>query len=328
MASSSTALTRYRNPLDHAPLIRLYVASCLASTGLKHALAGWASQNEIVGAVHSILWWLPVPEHQRYDGAIRLRRWHRRIDHLADGRRCIEKAFAHKAKRALSSGLAKWSEWAAKEKRVKVAAGCLLLKHAFIWKWRVEWMGLCADLKRIKQQVREVVDPVAAAKHRALGRFEDGVKVRKMFERAAQHHLSVGVLKRRWGRFILEKQALQAKIDGYKRVSEEHRAKVRLWRQLELIMQQARAHARAASAFRLQAPRKAWNRWESLFDLRREGRRMLIWAGAQEGRHLDVMRRELDKAAPGVHTLGLPPHPYWLSVPCLARASPGCGAPY
>jgi hypothetical protein len=144
-------------------------------------------------------------------------------------------------------------------RRIKGGANSLLIKHAFIHKWRVEFMGLMADIKRIQQQVREVVDPVAAAKHRALARFEDGVKVRKMFERAAAHHLR-SFLKRRWAGALERKRAMQAKVDGYKRLSDEYKAKARLWRQLQEIMRRAQARARAASAFRMQAPRRAWNK--------------------------------------------------------------------
>ena len=49
-----------------------------------------------------------MTEAQRYDAGIRVRRWHRRIDHLADGKRLINKALGHTRQRKCTEFLTEW----------------------------------------------------------------------------------------------------------------------------------------------------------------------------------------------------------------------------
>ena len=185
----------------------LFFTKCFKSEVAMTALAPFVMLAETI-----TLWlhWRDVGEALRFDGRIRMRRWHNRIDDLADGKRAIQKAFNHTKKRSYQKGTSTWVAWAAKEKRIKTAATVLALQRAFIHKWRVEFMNLAAELKKIKDRIREVVDPEAAAKIRGVEAFEELIKIKKMFIRARQHHVKT-YLVRKWGGAIAKKKALQVK---------------------------------------------------------------------------------------------------------------------
>ena len=282
-AASSAVLTK-KSPVDYP---KLFFQSCMQNQITTSAIAPFVA---IAETIHLLFHWYGVGEAERFDAHIRMKRWLNRIDELAEGKRKIEKAFSFSKKKWQTMGLAKWLAWAQKEGRIRGAATKLKLKRAFIHKWRVEFMGLVAEIKVIKDRIREVVDPVMAAKMRGVEAFEEQIRIKKMFIRARQHHVR-SYLIRKWAGAIARKKALQAKIDGMQQRSEEYKAKVRFWKAMERVMEEARTKKRAASAFTMRAPRLAWNQWELMLDLRREARRMAVWACATEGKHVDFVKR-------------------------------------
>lgn len=220
-AGPSTTLIKPTSSVMDYPA--LFFQSCMQNQVGAAAAAPFLA---IAQTFHLLFHWVGVGEAERFDARIRMKRWLNRIDELAEGKRKIEKAFSFSKKKWQTMGLAKWQVWAEKEARIRGASRKLKLKRAFIHKWRVEFMGLCAEIKVIKDRIREVVDPEAAGKMRGIEAFEEQIRIKKMFIRARQHHVR-SYLKRKWWGAIERKKALQAKIDGIQQRSEEYKAKVR-----------------------------------------------------------------------------------------------------
>ena len=264
-----------------------------------HDTSSKGSTNVVVQVVSTVRWMFFVSEAARFDAHIRLQRWHKRIDHLADAKRRVERAFTHSRKVGKLRGLVEWKQWAGVERTVKDTARRLSLKRSFIHKWRVEFMALAQRLNKIRNKVREHVDPIMAAKIRGFSRLEEPQKVKKMMVRASNHFMK-WQLRSKWLAVVMKKKALQAKIDSIKATSEEQRAKIKFWAQLALIMDEVRTRQRAASAFTQIAPRRGLNSWKQMLELRHEGRRLLVWIASQDGLHLDHLSKMLIKVAPGI----------------------------
>ena len=109
----------------------------------------------VVQVVSTVRWMLFVSEAQRYDAHIRLQRWHRRVDHLADGKHRIQKAFTQSVKAGMQRGVLAWKAWAAKEKLLKSTARWYIMKRFFIHKWRVEFMGMMEGRLEHEEHVQE-----------------------------------------------------------------------------------------------------------------------------------------------------------------------------
>ena len=198
---------------------------------------------------------------------------------------------------AKSEAFELWAILATASAQVQRAARKLLLKHALIQKWRVEYMAVMAYLHTITDRVREAINPDAAAQMKFIRRLQQTLRMHRMVIRASAHHLRL-CLVRKWHRAIERKRSLQKRIDRYKDRGEEFRARARFWEGLEHIMRQVRARRRAATAFSMRAVRSAWNQWETQLMERREARLMLVMVSAKTGEHLERTKRMLNKAVP------------------------------
>ena len=249
--------------------------------------------------VRLLRWWILIGEAERNDMRLRLKRWSKKLEALRAVKHKMEKAWAHKVRIQQTARFAQWLKWSSKEKYVKETVQKLTLKRALVYKWRVEFMKLCADLKRIKDRIRWIVDPRRAALSQGFELLQDPLKFSKLLARADKHLVKTSI-RRYWLKHALANKALQAKIDRSRDVGAEHHARLKFWTRLDDIIKHARKKRRAATAFSMAVPRRAVNTWKAMLDHRHAGRMQLMVLVAKTGQHLEMMNGILLNAAPGI----------------------------
>ena len=219
---------------------------------------------------------------------------------MTEGKRRVRAAFHENEVHSLARGLKAFGDWTQLATQWKLMMGNaqkLFIKRALVHKWRVEFMKLAAQRKRVRDGFRRVVDPEGAAKLMALERLEELLAVKRMFERADLHRQG-SYFKRRWLTWLEEKRAFEAKLAKVKKVNQGVVATQRFWAGLEAIMQQVRSRRRAASAFLNIAPRRAISTWRAMLAHVMEGRKQLVWLCMRTGTQLELLKRILESVGP------------------------------
>ena len=263
---------------------------------------GRAARQELVvvgDVVRFVRWWLLIGEAARNDMKIRLKRWRKALEGLRFVKAKMQLAWAHKQRIACGKAVSEWVAWSATERSLKATSRWLYLKRGFVHRWRVDFMGVCARLKRLRDKVRFFVDPEAAAKLHAFDKLQEPRRLRAMNDRADLHLVKTSLLGH-WRVNAACKKALQGKIDRGLAVSAEYKARLRFWAGLQDIMRHAAKQRRAASAFTMAVPRRALNAWVAKLAHVREGQLQLLMLAAHSGDHLPRVGRLLAAVPEGV----------------------------